>query len=143
MYKETIISIVIIVFVLISNNIAQKHTDNTLGKTDEELYDLRSKIENVLTQKEKTTEQEIQEGIDKILEQWEKDYYVLAIYLEHDELEKVETELTSLEAHVDIEEYEKTRAIIKLMGKLSEAEKSAQENGWISSEDVSDILGVK
>ena len=46
-------------------------------------------------------------------------------------------------AIVDIEEYEKTRAIIKLMGKLSEAEKSAQENGWISSEDVSDILGVK
>ena len=29
------------------------------------------------------------------------------------------------------------------MGKLSEAEKSAQENGWISGEDVSDILGVK
>ncbi|MBE6815295.1 MAG: type II toxin-antitoxin system prevent-host-death family antitoxin [Ruminococcaceae bacterium] len=46
-------------------------------------------------------------------------------------------------AIVDIEEYEKTRAIIKLMGKLSEAEKSAQENGWILSEDVSDILGVK
>ncbi len=46
-------------------------------------------------------------------------------------------------AIVDIEEYEKTRAIIKLMGKLFEAEKSAQENGWISSEDVSDILGVK
>lgn len=46
-------------------------------------------------------------------------------------------------AIVDIEEYEKTRAIIKLMGKLSEAEKSAQEKGWISSEDVSDILGVK
>lgn len=46
-------------------------------------------------------------------------------------------------AIVDIEEYEKTRAIIKLMGKLSEAEKSAQENGWISSENVSDILGVK
>jgi prevent-host-death family protein len=46
-------------------------------------------------------------------------------------------------AIVDIEEYEKTRAIIKLMGKLSESEKSAQEKGWISSEDVSDILGVK
>lgn len=46
-------------------------------------------------------------------------------------------------AIVDIEEYEKTRAIIKLMGKLSEAEKSAQENGWISSEEVSAILGVK
>ena len=49
MYKETIISIVIIVFVLISNNIAQKHTDNTLGKTDEGLYKLKSKIQNVLS----------------------------------------------------------------------------------------------
>ena len=50
MYKETIISIVIIIFVFVLNNIAQKHTDNTLGKTNEELYNLRSKIENVLIQ---------------------------------------------------------------------------------------------
>lgn len=38
-------------------------------------------------------------------------------------------------AIVDIEEYEKTRAIIKLMEKLSESEKSAQ-SGWLSNDDV-------
>ena len=45
-------------------------------------------------------------------------------------------------AIVDMEEYEKTRAIIKLMGKLSEAEKSAKESGWITNEDVKAALGV-
>ena len=45
-------------------------------------------------------------------------------------------------AIVDIEEYEKTKALIKLMGKLTEAEKSANENGWLSDDDVKSALGV-
>jgi prevent-host-death family protein len=43
---------------------------------------------------------------------------------------------------VDIEEYEKTKAIIKLMGKLAKAEKSAGEKGWLSNEDVKSALGL-
>ena len=43
---------------------------------------------------------------------------------------------------VDMEEYEKTKAIIKLMGKLSEGEKSTKENGWLSNDDVMKALGV-
>lgn len=44
-------------------------------------------------------------------------------------------------AIIDIDEYEKTRAVIKLMGKLSEAEKAAAENGWLSNDDVKAALG--
>ena len=43
---------------------------------------------------------------------------------------------------VDIEEYEKNRAVIKLMGKLFEGERSAQENGWFSDDDVKKALGI-
>lgn len=39
-------------------------------------------------------------------------------------------------AIVDMREYERTKAIIKLLGKLAEGEKSAEENGWMSNEDV-------
>ncbi len=46
-------------------------------------------------------------------------------------------------AIVDIEEYERTKAIIKLMGKLAEADKSAKEEGWLSNDDVKAALGVK
>ena len=45
-------------------------------------------------------------------------------------------------AIVDIEEYEKNKAIIKLMGKLAEGEKSALENGWLSNDDVIKAMGV-
>lgn len=45
-------------------------------------------------------------------------------------------------AIVDMDEYEKTKAIIKLMGKLAEAEKSVKENEWLSNDDVKALLGV-
>ena len=43
---------------------------------------------------------------------------------------------------VDMEEYEKTRAVIKLMGDLSKGEKSAQEKGWTDIADVEKLLGI-
>ena len=43
---------------------------------------------------------------------------------------------------VDMEEYEKTRAVIKLMGELSKGEKSAQEKGWTDIADVEKLLGI-
>lgn len=41
-----------------------------------------------------------------------------------------------------MEEYEKTRAVIKLMGELSKGEKSAQEKGWADIADVEKLLSV-
>ncbi len=45
-------------------------------------------------------------------------------------------------AIVDIEEYEKTKAIIKLMGELAKGEQSAKEEGWTGIADVEKMLGV-
>lgn len=45
-------------------------------------------------------------------------------------------------AIVDIEEYEKTKAVIKLMSELSKGEKSAQEKGWTNISEVEKILGI-
>ena len=39
-------------------------------------------------------------------------------------------------ALVDIPEYEKTQATIKLMGELAKGRKSGEENGWLSHEAV-------
>ena len=45
---------------------------------------------------------------------------------------------------IDIEDYEKTKATIKLLSKLSEAENSIKdEEMWISSEEVRNVLGVE
>lgn len=45
-------------------------------------------------------------------------------------------------AIVDIDEYEKTRAILKLLGELAKGELSGNENDWLSIADVEKELGI-
>ena len=48
----------------------------------------------------------IEEQLDLIFNDWEEYYNVLAYYIEHDELEKVETELTRLKSYYDSKMYD-------------------------------------
>jgi prevent-host-death family protein len=43
---------------------------------------------------------------------------------------------------VDMEEYEKTRATIKLITELAKGKKAGDEQGWLSVEDVERDLGI-
>ena len=45
-------------------------------------------------------------------------------------------------AIVDIEEYEKTKAIIRLMGELARGERSGREQDWASLEQAERELGI-
>lgn len=45
-------------------------------------------------------------------------------------------------AIVDITEYERTKAVVKLMGELSKGEASAKINGWKDISAVEKMLGV-
>ncbi len=45
-------------------------------------------------------------------------------------------------ALVDITDYEKTQATIKLMSELAKGERSGNEQGWLSVEDVEKALGL-
>ena len=45
-------------------------------------------------------------------------------------------------AIVDIEEYEKTKATLKLMGELSKGELSGKEKGWTELAEVEKMLGI-
>lgn len=43
---------------------------------------------------------------------------------------------------LDIEEYEKTRAVLKLMDELAKGERSAEVKGWLNIADIEKELGV-
>lgn len=43
---------------------------------------------------------------------------------------------------MDIEDYEKMRASLKLMAHLEEGERAARENGWLSADEVESALGL-
>lgn len=44
---------------------------------------------------------------------------------------------------VDMEDYEKTQAALKLMGELSRGERAAKDHGWMDISEVEKLLGVK
>lgn len=43
---------------------------------------------------------------------------------------------------MDIEDYEKMKATLKLMAHIEEGEKSAREEGWISRDEIESALGL-
>lgn len=46
-------------------------------------------------------------------------------------------------AIVDIQDYEKTQATIRLINELAKGRKSGEEKGWLTLEAVEDYLGIE
>lgn len=101
MRKEWIVCFVVIIIVIVTNIITQNYTNRSVEVMDVKLETLKEELMKEEIQKEKAQEQ-----MKDVMEVWEERYEKLAYFIEHDELEKVETELTSLSAHIDIEEYQ-------------------------------------
>ena len=96
MHKELIICIIIILIVVATNAITQNYTKESVRVMDENL----DKLEVALKEEEKD-EEKLQQNLDDVMGKWRERYEMLAFFIEHDELEKVETELTSLKAEID------------------------------------------
>ena len=98
MFKEIIIIIVVVSLVVGLDIITNKYTKDTVESMSTELNMLK---EYILKEDKQKAEKEL----NKVKENWEEKYKVLAFYIEHDELEKVKTELTELYANFSVEEY--------------------------------------
>lgn len=98
MYKEIIIIIVAITLVISLDIVTNNYTKETVEIMRGKLSILREYIFE-----ENKEESDLQ--IPDIEKEWDERYKILAFYLEHDELEKVNTELTSLKAFLNMEEY--------------------------------------
>lgn len=100
MFKEITIIIVIIILVITANIITQNNVNKSLEMVSTELKYLRKEII-----KEEVNRQKAEESIQKIETIWDEQYKKMAYYVEHNELEKVETEITKLKADVEVKNY--------------------------------------
>lgn len=101
MYREAVICVITVVIILIINMISDNYTKESVKELTEELGNLRTQllVDNV-------EHERVEEKIKYIFERWNDRYKILAYYLEHDELEKVETNLNSLLGEIETKEYE-------------------------------------
>ncbi len=101
MYKEIIICSIVIVIVVILNIFTENYTNESIALISGNLENLK---ENMLS--EEQSEENINTQIDDIVNNWDERYQKLAYYIEHDELEKVKTELVHLKGNIEVKEYE-------------------------------------
>ncbi len=101
MLKEVIISIIIVISIVSLDLITQNYTIETVQQTSSMLSNLKEDIKN--------SNDKLDTKIDNIYKKWEERREKLAYFIEHDELEKVETNLTNIKSF--IEEDEKNMAI--------------------------------
>lgn len=90
MYKELIISIVIVISILALNYITQGYTDKTVAEVKEHL----EKVKEELIKEEPDFEVAILKA-DEAYNKWEELDDMLVLYIEHNEIEKVTTAITS------------------------------------------------
>lgn len=99
-YKEILICLVVIVLIVTLNIWTENYTNESIIKMSDKLETLKQAMNE-----EKQDNENIKNQINSILDEWNNRYQKLAYYIEHDELEKVNTELVSLKANIEVEEY--------------------------------------
>lgn len=100
MYKELAICVVTVIVIVLLNILTGNYTKDSVTGLTGELMQLRSQMTD-----ENIDDDEIYNNGKDIYENWRNRYNVLAYYLEHDELEKVENNLTSFRSAIDAKEY--------------------------------------
>ena len=106
MWKETIVCVVIISVIVVANIITQNYTVNSVETLTEEIgkvKELALKLDEDETKPQ--IENEIKEKMDKTNANWHKRHDKLAYFIEHDELEKVETYFTGINSCLETKEY--------------------------------------
>lgn len=102
MYKEIIFSIVIVVVVVVGNVVTQNYTHKSVKNTTTELEELKQEL--LSESNEDIDWDNAKEKFSVLQTEWRNSFEKLAYYIEHDELEKVDTNLIGLKSYIDTQE---------------------------------------
>lgn len=103
MHKEMVIVILIVILIIVGNVLTQNYTKESVKIMQESLGEIREDLEN------NNESGIIEEKVSELNKKWENRSNNLTYYLEHDELEKIESELTALNSNILTRNYEQGR----------------------------------
>ena len=101
MKKELVICIFIIILIIALNVITQRYTKECVSQMNERLDILKE-----ASLEEDIQEENITSEIENIENRWNEFQEKLAYYIEHDELEKVETQIFAIKGFSEIKKYD-------------------------------------
>lgn len=98
MYKELIISIVIIAIIVASDILTTKYLNRSTDNMRESLYN----VEKAILENNKN---DIDTSMHNLQVLWESNHKKLSYFVEHDELEKVKVRISNMSGNKKVEEY--------------------------------------
>ena len=101
MKKELVICIFIIILIIALNVITQRYTKECVSQMNERLDILKE-----ASLEEDIQEENITSEIENIENRWNEFQEKVAYYIEHDELEKVETQIFAIKGFSEIKKYD-------------------------------------
>ena len=101
MKKELIICLIVIILVIFGNTVTQKYTKQCISQIEDNLDKLKVEL-----MKEEKNEEEIENKTSEVREKWDNMQKNLAYYIEHTELEKIETQLFLLTGETKVKLYQ-------------------------------------
>ena len=101
MKKELIICIFIIALIIIGNVITQNYTNECVSQINKKLDTLKE-----ISLAKDTDSENINKEIKEIEDDWNCFQETLSYYIEHDELEKVETQIFNIKGFYEIKKYD-------------------------------------
>lgn len=101
MYREIIISVLIIVSIFTFDKMTQRYTDKTINDAIQDLNMIKQNIkEEIIDNKE------VVKKCNEKYQKWLRYHKYLAFYIEHNELEKVEINYVAGKSLIEMEKYE-------------------------------------
>lgn len=101
MYREIIISVLIIVSIFIFDKMTQRYTDKAINIAIQDLNMIKQNIkEEIIDNKE------VVKKCNEKYQKWLRYHKYLAFYIEHNELEKVEINYVAGKSLIEMEKYE-------------------------------------
>ena len=94
MYKELVICIILVTLIIIGDIITQNYTKKSTIEITDCLSELKDEIENENLENAKLK-------IEELDNKWDNRHDKLAYYIEHDELEKVDTAIVQVKSFVE------------------------------------------
>ena len=101
MLKEFFICTIILIFIFLGNGITQGYSRDSIENINGKLTNLREEMH-----KEKINEEEVIKHEEEIDREWKEMFSKLAYYIEHEELEKVSTNLENIKTYIQLKEYD-------------------------------------
>lgn len=114
MKKEIIICVFIVIVIVIANIITQNYTTKTVNELNSKLEALQTEITNI-GESEDIDQNSVKTKIEEVERYWKDVHSKLAYYIEHDELEKVETDIVGINSSIETNDYQQA------LGKIDES----------------------